>query len=491
MPLSKDFLWSAGTSANQCEGAYNEGGKGLTIADCMTLGSRSELRKVTYKDPNGELRQDFFNRVNAPDGSVFGQFDGFDYPSRKGSDFYHRYKEDIALLAEMKLNSFRMTISWARIFPNGNDETPNEEGLKFYDDVFDELAKYNIKPIVIISHYGLPVALSNKWGSWKDPRSIDCYTRYVETIGKRYKGKVEYWVTFSETNVIDFCQFMVAGVPRNTPQIIADATKYQFVAAAKAVKILHEIDPNNKVGNNVAYGATYPYTCNPEDVLLSKQAIHERHFHYDVSARGYYPSYKIKEYERNGIDFSLTDDEAELLKNYTADFLSFSYYNSNTVSADPNVSGDQMGNMSFGGIKNPYLNETQWGWAIDPVGLRIALNELWERYQKPLFFIGNGLGAEDKVEADGSIHDDYRIAFIKAHIEEFKKAVELDGVELLGYSPWAFMDALSLSTGERRKRYGFLYVDYDDDGNGTGNRTRKDSYFWYSKVATSNGEELE
>ena len=491
MTLSKDFLWSAGTSANQHEGAYLEDGKGLSIADCMTKGSLKLLRHVTYRKPDGEIESVPFNQVNAPEGSVFGQFEDYEYPSSVGSDFYHRFKEDIQLLKESGQNAFRMTIAWSRIYPNGYDEKPNEAGLKHYDELFDELKKNHIEPIVMISHYGTPVGLTNKWGSWKDARTIDCYTRYVRTIAERYKGKIHYWLTFSETNVVDMCQFMVAGIPDKTPQIIADATKNIFIASAKAIKILHEIDPENKVGNHVAYGVSYPYVCDPNDVLLAKQAMHERHFHFDVPARGYYPSYKLKEYEREHIHFSLTDEEKELLKNNRVDYLSFSYYNSNTVSADPNLVGDVQGNMSFHGLKNPYLSQSQWGWTIDPVGLRICLIELWERYQLPLMIVGNGLGAQDVISDDGKIHDDYRIDFLKEHIKELKKAVEIDGVELLGYSPWSLLDTLSLSTGERKKRYGLIYVDFDDEGKGTGKRICKDSYEWYKRVALSNGEQLD
>ena len=490
MVLAKNFLWSAGTSANQHEGAYNVNGKGLSIADCMTRGSLKSLRNVTYIDKTGELNVVPFNKVDAYNGAVFGQFDDFEYPSKKGSDFYNRFKEDIKLLSKSGHNSFRMSIAWTRIYPNGYDIEPNEEGLMFYDKLFDELIKYKLEPIVMISHYGTPVGLANKWGSWMDPRTIDCYERYVKTIAERFKGKVKYWLTFSEANVVDLCQFMVAGVPRKSPQIIADATKNIFIASAKAVKILHDIDPDNLVGNHVAYGATYPHTCNPSDVICAKQAMHERHFHFDVQARGYYPSYKIKEYEREKINFYLTEDEKKLLKENTVDYLSFSYYNSNTVSSNITLMGEQYGNMSFNGMKNEYLKQSQWGWTIDPVGLRIALNELWERYQLPLFIIGNGLGAEDKVEDSKEILDDYRIEFLKEHIKEFKNAVEIDGVELLGYSPWSLLDTLSLSTGERRKRYGLIYVDFNDDGSGTGERICKKSFYWYKKVALSNGEDL-
>ena len=492
MGLKKDFLWSAGITANQHEGAFDENGKGLSTADCMSCGeNRKSLRQVTYADENGTVCTAPFYRVNVNNGCRFGQFPGFEYPSKLGSDFYHRYTEDIRLAYESGANSFRMSIAWTRIFPNGDEEKPNEDGLAFYDALIDELLKYRLEPIVMISHYGTPLGLVNQWGSWKDERTVTCYLRYVKTLADRYKGKIRYWITFSEMNVIDNCTFMISGVPQNDPQTIAQASRNQLVAQAEAVRILHETDSSNLVSTHVAYGAAYPNTCSPDDVLLSRLAMHEMHFWFDVAVRGYYPAYKLKEYERNGIHISLSEAEKQLLKENTVDFISFSYYNSNNVSADPGITGSQNGNMSFGGVNNPYLKKSEWGWSIDPIGLRIAMNELYERYQLPLFIIGNGLGAEDSVDENGHIHDSYRIEFLRQHIEAFRKAVDEDGVELIGYSPWSLLDTLSLSTGERKKRYGLIYVDYNDDSTGTGERIRKDSYYWYRKVIESNGAETE
>ena len=491
MSFPKGFLWGGATAANQFEGGFAEGGKGVNSSDCTTRGSRTKLRTVTYQTPDGVVHEEPMFLLNAPEDAKFGVFPGYDYPSHLGIDFYHRYKEDIALFGEMGFKVFRLSMNWARIFPTGMEETPNEEGLKFYDDVFDELHKYGIKPLVTLSHYETPIGLSNAWGSWTDARTIPCWERYVRTVGERYKGKVEYWLTFNEINVAAMSPWMAAGVGRRTPQIVADISKNQLIASAKAVLILHQIDPGNKVGNMVAYGATYPYTCNPADVLAAKQAMHGSHFYEDVQARGYYPSYKLKEYEREGINFSLTDEEAETLRKGTVDFLSFSYYMSSVASADPEVLKKKAeGNMGLGGIKNPYLKVSDWGWAIDPTGLRIALNELWERYQKPLFIVENSLGTQDVLEPDKTCHDQAHIDYLRSHIQAMDAAINEDGVELWGYTPWGCIDLVSASTGEMHKRYGFIYVDYQDDGTGDGARYRKDSFYWWKKVIATNGEDL-
>lgn len=491
MPFRNDFLWGGATAANQLEGGWKEDGKGLSTADCMTRGSRTKAKAVTYRTPDGKIHEEMFGALDAPEGAQFGVFEGYDYPSATASDFYHRYKEDIALLGEMGFKTFRMSIAWSRIFPNGDDEEPNEKGLAFYDAVFDECAKYGIKPLVTLSHYETPVGLTNKWGSWIDKRTIDCYVRYVKAVGERYKGKVEYWLTFNEINVVEIAPYMEGGVPGRDPQLLANAAKHQLLASALAVKVLHQIDPDNKVGNMVAYSAVYPYTCNPVDVLKSKQAAHESHFFFDVQARGYYPAYQLKKYEREGIRLELNETEKSILREGTVDFLSFSYYQSGVVSADPSVDNNQSGNMSFNGVKNPYLKETEWGWLIDPLGLRIAMNELYERYQKPLFIVENGLGAEDVLNEDKTVHDRYRIEYLREHIKAMKAAVEEDGVDLLGYTTWGCIDLVSASTGEMHKRYGFIYVDYQDDGSGSGERYKKDSFYWYKKCIASNGEDLE
>ena len=489
MAFKEGFLWGGATAANQYEGAWNIGNKGVSSADCCTRGSRSEPRKVTYMTKEGEIKADVMFGLDAPEGAQFGCFEGYDYPSHEASDFYHHYKEDIALMAEMGFKTFRMSINWTRIYPLGYEEEPNEEGLKFYDDIFDECLKYGIKPLVTLSHYETPVGLTNKWGSWADARTIDCFARYVETVGNRYKGKVEYWLTFNEINCLEFGGWMAAGVASRDPQKIADAGKHQLLASAKAVQILHEIDENNKVGNMIGYGMIYPYTCNPKDVFQTWEKFKGSYFYCDVQARGYYPSYKLKEYEQKGIQFSLTKEEKELLKNGTVDFISFSYYMSNCTSTDPKVLADQGGNMMFG-VKNPYLKASDWGWQIDPIGLRLSLNYMYDRYQKPLMVVENGLGAQDVLEANGEIHDSYRIDYLRDHIQAMHDAVSLDGVELWGFTPWGCIDLVSASTGEMHKRYGFVYVDYQDDGTGNGNRIRKDSFYWYKKVIASNGEDL-
>ena len=485
----KNFLWGGATAANQFEGAWNVGEKGVSSSDCCTRGSLQETRKVTYKTRNGNIESQTMFTLDAPEGAQFGCFEGYDYPSHVGIDFYHHYKEDIALFAEMGFKIFRMSINWTRIFPNGDEEVPNEEGLKFYEDVFKELKKYNIEPLVTLSHYETPVGLTNKWGSWKDRRTIDCFVRYAKTCFKRYNGLVKYWLTFNEINCINFGSWMAAGLPSKDPEVIANATRNQLLASALSVVAAHEINPDMMVGNMIGYGASYAYTCNPEDVWKQRQSQYNVDFYSDVQARGYYPNYKLKEYERNNINFELTDNDKKILKEGTVDFITFSYYMSTCVSADPKVLASQGGNI-IQGVKNPYLKESEWGWQIDPIGLRISLNDFYSKYRKPLMVVENGLGAKDIVEKDGSIHDSYRIDYLRSHIEEMDKAIHEDGVELIGYTPWGCIDLVSASTGEMAKRYGFIYVDYQDDGTGDGARYKKDSFYWYKKVIETNGDDL-
>lgn len=486
----KDFLWGGATAANQFEGGWNADGKGPSTSDCMTRGSRTSARMITYKTKEGEIKAEPFWSLNAPEGAQYGAFEGYDYPSHNGIDFFHRYKEDIALFAEMGFKMFRMSINWTRIFPTGMETEPNEAGLKFYDDVFDELAKYGIEPLVTLSHYETPVALTNTWNGWADERTIGCWERYVKAVGQRYKGKVKYWLTFNEINIVQMMPYMGAGVGYRTPQTEADAAKHQFLASAKAVLILHDIDSNNKVGNMVAYGAQYPNTCHPDDVLKSKLVGRGAHFFFDVQATGKYPNYKLKEYERKGIEFHLTEEQQQLLLDGTVDFLSFSYYMSSVVSADPKVIEDAKGNF-MGGVKNPYLKASDWGWQIDPVGLRWALNWFYDRFQLPMCVVENGFGAYDKVEEDGSINDDYRIDYLRSHIKEMIAAVEEDGVDLLGYEMWSPIDIVSASTGEMDKRYGFVFVNKNNAGEGDMSRSRKKSFYWYKKVIETNGADLD
>ena len=472
MAFPKGFLWGGATAANQFEGGWNENGKGVSTADCMTRGSRTNPRMITYKTKEGEIKAEPFWSLTGAEGAKYGAFEGYDYPSHSGIDFYHHYKEDIALFGEMGFKTFRMSINWTRIFPTGMELEPNEEGLKFYDDVFDELHKNGIEPLVTLSHYETPVALTNEWNGWADARTIECWERYVRAVGERYKGKVKYWLTFNEINIAQMMPYMGAGVGYKTPQAIADACKHQFLGSAKAVLILHEIDEKNMVGNMVAYGATYPNTCHPADNLKAKFIERGRHFFFDVQATGKYPNYKLKEYEREGINFSLTEEEQQLLLDGTVDFLTFSYYMSSVASADPEVIENAKGNF-MGGVKNPYLKASDWGWQIDPVGLRFACNELWDRYHKPLMIVENGMGAQDVLNADGTCNDPYHIDYLRDHIKEMDKVINEDGIELIGYTPWGCIDLVSASTGEMHKRYGFIYVDYQDDGTGDGKHLKQ------------------
>ena len=477
----KDFLWGGATAANQFEGGYREGGKGLSTADVMTGGTHTEARRITPEIEEGTY-----------------------YPSHEAIDFYHRYKEDIKLFAEMGFKTFRMSINWSRIFPNGYDLEPNEEGLKFYDDVFAELKKYDIEPLVTISHYETPLGLTKKFNGWLDRRAIDCYLRYCETIFNRYKDVVKYWLTFNEINILTMgpsAAFMGAGVlfdgikdlsfaneGNDHKSEIFQALHHQFIASAKAVKLAHDINSQFKIGCMIAYGAAYPYTCNPDDMLLAQE--HEEIHNFlcsDVQVRGYYSPYAKSYFRKNNIEIKMEEGDEEILREGCVDFYTFSYYMSSCVSTDPTVESTG-GNLSMG-LKNPYLKASDWGWQIDPKGLRLSLNKIYNRYQIPLMIVENGFGAVDKVEEDGSINDDYRIDYLKAHIEQMKEAIG-DGVELWGYTPWGCIDLVSAGTGEMKKRYGFIYVDKNNDGTGTLDRAKKKSFYWYKKVIESNGEEL-
>lgn len=477
MPLSKDFLWGGATAANQCEGAYAEGGRGLANVDVI---------------PHGPKRRSVMLGVRKMDGIE----EGYYYPALEGIDFYHHFREDIAMFAEMGFKTFRMSIGWSRIFPKGDEEEPNEEGIAFYEEVFRECKKYGIEPLVTITHFDCPMHLIKTYGGWKDRRLIEFYKKLVTTLFTRYKGLVKYWITFNEINMILHLPFMGAGLQfeegEDQEQAKYVSAHHELVASAWATKIAHEIDPENKVGCMMAAGNYYPYCCMPEDVWAALGKDRENMMFIDVQARGYYPNYARKLFEKKNIKIDLTEEDEKILRENTVDYISFSYYSSRCITTQENV-GETIGN-AFKGTKNPYLKSSQWGWQIDPLGLRITMNTLYDRYQKPLFIVENGLGARDELIPDGNgsytVEDDYRIEYLKAHIEAFKAAVEEDGVELLGYTPWGCIDLVSASTGEMSKRYGFIYVDRADDGSGTFARYRKKSFAWYKKVIASNGEEL-
>jgi len=469
--LNPDFLWGGAVAANQLEGAWNLNGKGVSTADCMTAGSVNVAREYT-------------------DGVIPGKY----YPSHDAIDFYHHYKEDIALFAEMGFKCFRTSINWTRIYPEGDEEQPNEEGLKFYDDLFDECLKYNIEPVVTLSHYETPYGLVKKYNSWEDRRVIDFFVRYARTVFKRYKNKVKYWMTFNEINCIALHPETPTGIRSSEKdpdywQIVLQAAHHEFIASALTVRIAHEINPNFRVGMMMLYPLNYAETCNPEDTIAAMKIMDQQYYFSDVQVRGLYTNKSRKFQASHSVILKEEPGDADILRNGKVDYIGFSYYMSNCSSANPDrqITG---GNM-IEGIRNPYLKETDWGWQIDPVGLRISLNNLYDRYQIPLFIVENGMGAVDTIDIDGSIHDSYRISYLKAHIEEMKKAVEKDGVDLMGYTPWGPIDLVSAGTGEMKKRYGFIYVDRDNEGKGTLKRFKKDSFTWYKKVIATNGENLE
>ncbi|MEF2966666.1 6-phospho-beta-glucosidase [Paenibacillus sp. M1] len=477
----QNFLWGGATAANQLEGAYNEGGKGLSSAD-MVVYVPKEKRTEGHAI---EITSRQIEKILA------GELDHERFPKRYGIDFYHRYKEDIALFAELGFKVFRLSINWARIFPNGDDALPNEAGLQFYDHVFDELHKYGIEPLVTLSHYETPLGLTHKYNGWAGREAIGHFTRYAETVFTRYKNKVKYWITFNEINMMTVSPFTAGGVvidrADNKLQTIYQALHHQFVASSLATKLCHAIIPGAKIGCMLARLESYPATCSPKDVL---KALHENQlnlFFTDVQARGEYPGYMERYFAENDIVVRKETGDDEILKAHTVDFISFSYYMSLTISADPN--GEKAEGNLFGGVKNPYLETSDWGWQIDPTGLRITLNHFYDRYHKPLFIVENGLGAYDKVEEDGSVHDGYRIDYLRRHIEQMKETIA-DGVDLIGYTSWGPIDLISMSTSEMSKRYGFIYVDQDDEGNGTLKRSKKDSFEWYKRVIATNGEEL-
>jgi 6-phospho-beta-glucosidase len=488
MGLRKDFLWGGATAAVQFEGGYDLGGRGLSTLDAVTGGGYQKPRMITYKTKYDSIDQspiDSSLTGTIPEDTIgYIEPDTY-YPSHVATDFYHHYKEDISLFAEMGFKCYRMSISWSRICPKGMYDI-NEEGLKFYDDVFDELLKYGIEPVVTINHFDMPMYLADHYDGWASREVIDFYVFFCRTVFERYKHKVKYWMTFNEINVLSgWCQI---GIHNNKPQNLYQAHHHIFVASAKAVLLGHEINADNKIGMMISYTPSYPMTCKPEDVMEAIRFNRAKEIYMDVQVKGYYPAYKLKEFERNNVQIKMEADDLDIIKKGTVDYIGFSYYMSTVSSTDPNAERTE-GNQ-FLAYKNPYLKVSDWGWTVDPLGLRIALSQMYDRYHVPLFIVENGLGAVDKVEEDGSIHDNYRIEYLANHIEAMKKAVEEDGVDVMGYTPWGCIDIVSAGTGEMKKRYGLIYVDKHDNGEGTLERSRKDSFFWYKKVIASNGEDL-
>lgn len=477
--FSDDFLWGGATAANQIEGAYLEGGKGLSTSDF-----------AAYKDPyeKGKVNNFTFDVSSAELTRYKEQPDEFDFPKRRGIDFYHRYEEDIALFAEMGFKVFRLSISWARIFPTGLEDKPNEEGLAFYDNVFDECAKYGIEPLVTMSHYEMPITLTEKYNGWMSRELVPLFEKYARAILERYKNKVKYWITFNEMNMNLNSLYTGAGILEDLVdhklQAAYQASHHQFIASALTVKVAKEIIPHAQIGCMINQIEAYAKTTKPEDQLQAVKSNQLNMFYPDVQARGEYPTYMVKYFADNDIKLDIEEQDEQILKEGIVDFVAISYYMSHVAEAREDAA--ELAGTFDSPIKNEHLELSQWDWPIDPMGLRISLIKLYDRYQKPLFVCENGLGARDTLTPDREIHDDYRIDYLKQHIEQMKEAVK-EGVDLMGYTPWGCIDLISCGTSQMSKRYGLIYVDQDDRGNGTLNRYKKDSFYWYKKVIETNG----
>lgn len=456
-----DFLWGGAVAANQVEGAYLEDGKGLSTSDVQ---------------PQGVF------------GPVVERVAGDSGIKDVAIDFYHHYPEDIKLFAEMGFSCLRVSIAWTRIFPNGDEQAPNEAGLAFYDRLFDELAAHDITPLVTLSHYEMPWGLVKQYGGWGSRQTITFFERYARTVFARYREKVKLWLTFNEINMSLHAPMTGVGLPETSSKgEVYQAIHHQLVASALAVKACHEIIPDAKIGNMLLGGLMYPLTCRPEDVLEALQENRAWQFFGDVQCRGAYPGYMLRFFRDSGIQIDITDADRDALKS-TVDFISFSYYMTGCVTTDEELNQQARGNI-LSMVPNPHLASSEWGWQIDPVGLRTLLNVLWDRYQKPLFIVENGLGAKDKPDADGVVQDDYRISYLNDHLVQVREAID-DGVEVMGYTSWGPIDLVSASKAELSKRYGFIYVDRDDSGKGTLARSRKKSFYWYKEVIATTGASL-
>lgn len=466
------FLWGGALAANQSEGSYLADRKGLTTVDMLPHGPHRLPVKLGL-EKRVTLRDDEY------------------YPSHDAIDFYRRYKDDIALMAEMGFTVFRTSIAWSRIYPNGDELTPNPAGIAFYRSLFEECRKYGIAPLVTLSHFDVPMHLVTEYGSWRNRKLVTFFARYARTCFEAFDGLVKYWLTFNEINILLHSPFSGAGLVfepgENPEQVKYQAAHHELVASALATKIAHEVNPQNQVGCMLAGGNFYPWSCKPEDVWAALEKDRENLFFIDVQARGAYPSYAARLFREKGIEIAWQDGDAETLR-HTVDFVSFSYYASRCASADMNERNSSAANV-VKSLTNPHVERSAWGWGIDPLGLRITMNMMYDRYQKPLFLVENGLGARDEVDANGEIHDDYRISYLQQHIRAMGDAIA-DGIPVIGYTTWGCIDLVAASTGEMSKRYGFVYVDRDDKGNGTLERIRKKSFWWYKKVIASNGRDL-
>ncbi|MGL4338241.1 MAG: 6-phospho-beta-glucosidase [Turicibacter sp.] len=475
--LPKNFLWGGALAAHQVEGAWNEAGRGMSIADVMTAGGNGISRKIT----EGILENEY-------------------YPNHEAIDFYHQYKEDIQLFKEMGLKCLRTSISWSRIFPNGTEQEPNEAGLQFYDDLFDELIKNGIEPVITLSHFEMPYNLYKEFGGFGNKEVIPLFVKFAKCVFTRYKDKVTHWMTFNEINNQADGQedlhvwtnsAMILNETDNKEEVVFQAAMNELIASAYAVREGKKINPNFKIGCMMAYVPIYPHSCNPNDMIASLKINERRYFYSDVHVRGVVPSYTQKYWERNNYNIEISEEEKAVLKEGTVDYIGFSYYMSGTVSTDMTIEG--MPNKDFKGtqmVRNPYIESSDWGWPIDPVGLRYILNTVYQRYNVPLFIVENGFGAYDQLDENNFIKDDYRIDYLSKHIEQMELAIVEDGVDVIGYTPWGIIDIVSFGSGEMEKRYGMIYVDKDNKGEGTLKRSKKMSFDWYKNVIATNGAEL-
>lgn len=472
----KDFLWGGAVAACQCEGAWDVDGRGPSTSDIHCYHADQDRAHIV-KEGGGTLAE-----ITA----ALKDTQGY-YPKRHGIDFYHTYREDLALMKEMGFKAFRTSISWSRIFPRGDEESPNEEGLAFYDRLIDEIIKDGMEPIITMSHYDIPLTLVTEYGGFANRKVIDFFVRYAKVLLSHFKGRVKYWIVCNQVNLVPTVQFGSLGIyddqAENMEELMYQAVHHQFVACAKVIALGKEIDPQAKLGTMVADGTMYPATCDPKDIVLTMKKNRMQYFFTDVQLCGEYPVYALRYFKERGITIRMEEGDEALLKEHTAAFLALSYYYTRIVDHKKNDM------TPFAGEQNPYLEPTPWEWRADPLGLYHTLNQYWDRYGVPLLIAENGLGALDRVEADGSIHDTYRIDYLRAHIEQLRECVK-DGVDIIGYLSWGPIDIVSSSSAEMSKRYGYIYVDLDDYGKGSGKRMKKDSFYWYQRVIASNGETL-
>lgn len=475
--ISNDFLWGGAVAACQIEGAYDADGRGLSTSDIHAYDPAMNRKKV--KERGGTMEKIKW---------AIQDKEGY-YPKRTAIDFYHTYKEDLKLLKELGFKAFRTSISWSRIFPNGDEAEPNEAGLRFYDNLIDEIIKNGMEPVITMYHYDIPLGLVLKYGGFANRRVVDFYENYARILLNRFKGRVKYWIVCNQINYVPVVKFGSLGIyddqttPDKMEELVYQAVHNQFIGCALVKKAAKEIDAGFQIGTMISSEIYYPASCRPEDVVFTLKKNRMQYYFTDVQFRGKYPGYALRYFEENGIGLKMLPGDEKLLQEYTMDYLAVSYYYTKILDAEKNTM------KPFDGLQNPYLEPTPWEWRADPLGLYYSLSEYWDRYEKPILIAENGFGAMDQVEEDGRIHDDYRIAFLRKHIEQMKEAIK-DGADIFGYLSWAPIDMISSSSNEMSKRYGYIHIDQDDLGNGTKERRRKDSFYWYQNVIRTNGGEL-